>query len=122
MGGESVRFLTTHLAHENDEFAAHQAKEMVAWIEAGGDVQTPMIILGDFNSRPGDTAMSQYEDAGFVYVKNDEGEILDEIDHIMFRPADRWRVVEAGKPTQYTASDHDPVWAVMELIDPVESD
>lgn len=122
MAGENVRFLTTHLAHENDEFAAHQAKEMVAWIEAGGGVQTPMIILGDFNSRPGDSAMSQYEEAGFVYVRNDEGEILDEIDHIMYRPEHRWRVVEAGKPTQYTASDHDPVWAVMELIDPVESD
>ncbi|MBT4498637.1 MAG: hypothetical protein HOC74_12990 [Gemmatimonadetes bacterium] len=115
MGGEKVRFLTTHLAHENDPFAAHQAKEMVAWIDSGGVAEIPMVILGDFNSRPGDDAMSQYENAGFVYVRNDSGEVLDTIDHIMYRPKDRWRVVEAGKPTHYTASDHDPVWAILEL-------
>ena len=118
MGGERVRFLTTHLAHENDEFAAHQAEEMVAWIDEGGGAEIPMVILGDFNSRPGDDAMSQYEDAGFVYVRNDSGEILDEIDHIMYRPKDRWHVVEADKPTHYTSSDHDPVWAIMQLLDP----
>jgi endonuclease/exonuclease/phosphatase family metal-dependent hydrolase len=118
MGGEGVRFLTTHLAHENGEFRAHQAEEMVAWIDEGGSTDIPMVILGDFNARPGDDAMSQYEDAGFVYVRNDSGEILDEIDHIMYRPRDRWRVVEADKPTHYTASDHDPVWAILELLDP----
>lgn len=118
MAGERVRFLTTHLAHENDAFRTHQAEEMVAWIEAGGDADIPMVILGDFNARPGDDAMSQYEDAGFVYVRNDAGEILDEIDHILYRPQDRWRVAEADKPTHYTASDHDPVWAILELLDP----
>jgi endonuclease/exonuclease/phosphatase family metal-dependent hydrolase len=118
MGGEKVRFLTTHLAHENDPFAAHQAKEMLAWIDSVGSAETPMVILGDFNSRPGDSAMSQYENAGFVYVRNDSGEILDEIDHIMYRPKNRWRVVEADKPMHYTASDHDPVWAILELLSP----
>ena len=118
MGGERVRFLTTHLAHENDAFAAHQAKEMVAWMSDGGDAQIPMVIVGDFNSRPGDDAMSQYENAGFVYVRNDSGKVLDEIDHIMYRPRDRWRVVDQGKPTHYTCSDHDPVWAILELLNP----
>jgi endonuclease/exonuclease/phosphatase family metal-dependent hydrolase len=121
MAGERVRFLTTHLAHENDAFRAHQAREMVAWIDEGGGEETPMVILGDFNSRPGDEAMSQYEEAGFVYVRDSSGEILDEIDHIMVRPRERWRVVEADKPTQYTASDHDPVWATLELLDPNSS-
>ncbi len=121
MGGERVRFLTTHLAHENGEFAAHQAKEMVFWIASGGGDDVPMVILGDFNSVPGDDAMSEYEAAGFVYVRNDSGEILDRIDHILYRPADRWRVVEAGKPTHYKTSDHDPVWAVMELLNPAGS-
>jgi endonuclease/exonuclease/phosphatase family metal-dependent hydrolase len=118
MAGETVRFLTTHLAHENDAFAAHQVREMLVWIEKGGGKEIPMVILGDFNSRPGDTSMSQYEAAGFVYVRDSNGQILDEIDHIMYRPSERWRVVEADKPTQYTASDHDPVWATMELLNP----
>jgi endonuclease/exonuclease/phosphatase family metal-dependent hydrolase len=118
MGGEKVRFLTTHLAHENDAFAAHQAEEMVAWIDKGGSDKIPMVIMGDFNSRPGDSAMSHYEKAGFVYVRNADGEIMDEIDHIMYRPKNRWRIIEAGKPIQYTASDHDPVWANLELLNP----
>lgn len=120
MGGEKVRVLTTHLAHENGEFAAYQAGEMVKWIDTGGIADIPMIIMGDFNSSPGDDAMSQYEDEGFVYVRDENGDIMDNIDHIMYRPEDRWNVVEADKPTQYTASDHDPVWAIMELLDPVD--
>ena len=117
MGGREVRVLTTHLAHENDAFRAHQAREMVAWIDEGGGREIPMVIMGDFNARPGDEAMGQYEAAGFVYVRDGDGEILDEIDHILVRPGERWRVVEAHKPTQYTASDHDPVWAILELLD-----
>lgn len=116
MAGEPVRFLTTHLAHENIGFAAHQAREMVAWIDAGGGREIPMVIVGDFNAEPGDAAMRHYENAGFVYVRGSDGEILDEIDHIMYRPADRWRVIEADKPTGYEASDHDPVWAILELL------
>ncbi len=118
MAGERVRVLTTHLAHENDAFAAHQAREMMAWINEGGGAEIPMVIMGDFNSPPGDEAMRQYEEAGFVYVRNSSGQILDEIDHIMYRPTERWRVVLADKPTQYTASDHDPVWAILELLNP----
>ena len=118
MAGEKVRVLTTHLAHENDVFAAHQAREMLVWIDEGGGKEIPMVIMGDFNARPGDEAMSQYEAAGFVYVRNSSGQILDEIDHIMYRPSERWRVVEADKPTHYTASDHDPVWALLELLNP----
>ena len=87
-------------------------------IDEGEGREIPMVIVGDFNSRPGDEAMSQYEAAGFVYVKDSAGQILDEIDHIMYRPRERWRVVEADKPTHYTASDHDPVWAILELLNP----
>ncbi len=122
MAGERVRVLTTHLAHENDTFATHQAIEMIEWMNVGGGMEVPMVIMGDFNARPGGETMSQYEAAGFVYVRDTGGQILDEIDHIMFRPAERWRVVEADKPTQYTASDHDPVWAILELLNPNPSD
>ncbi len=103
---------------ENDAFAAHQAEEMVAWIDSGGSADVPVVILGDFSSRPGNDAMSQYENAGFVYVRDSDEQILDEIDHIMYRPRDRWRLLKAGKPTHYTASDHDPVWASLELLSP----
>jgi len=118
MGVEKVQFRTTHLAHENGAFAAYQANARVAWIDKGGSDEIPMVIMGDFNSRSGDSAMSQYEKTGFVYVKNADGGIVDEIDHIMYRPKKRWRVIEAGKPTHYTASDHDPVWANLELLNP----
>lgn len=121
MGGERVRILTTHLAHEGESQRIHQAEEMVKWIDSGGTADIPMVIMGDFNSRPGQGAMSIYEDADFVYVRDDNGNIMDNIDHIMYRPEQRWKVIEAEKPTQYTASDHDPVWAIMELQNPTKN-
>ncbi len=120
MGGERVRVLTTHLAHEGESQRIHQAEEMVKWIDSGGTADIPMVIMGDFNSRPNQGAMSVYEDADFVYVRDDNGNIIDNIDHIMYRPENRWKVIEAEKPTQYTASDHDPVWAIMELQNPTK--
>ena len=119
MAGERVRVLTTHLAHEGESQRIHQAEEMVKWIDSGGTADIPMVIMGDFNSRPGQGAMSVYEDKGFVYVRDDNGDIMDNIDHIMYRPENRWEVIEAEKPTHYQASDHDPVWAILELLDPV---
>ena len=62
--------------------------------------------------------LAKYENAGFEYVRDRDDQILDEIDHIMYRPRDRWRLLKAGTPTHYTASDHDPVWASLELLSP----
>ncbi len=115
MNNELVRVLNTHVAYAGVQAPAKQAEEMVKWIDEGGSRDTPMIIMGDFNSTPGDAAMTHFEEAGFKYVRNDNGNVMDNIDHIMYRPADSWKVIGKGKPTKYNASDHDPVWAILQL-------
>lgn len=119
MNGEKVRVLNTHVAYAGIQAPAKQAEEMIKWIDEGGGKDIPMIIMGDFNSTPGDAAMIHFEEAGFIYVKNENGSVMDNIDHIMYRPADRWDLIDRGKPTQYNASDHDPVWAKLHLKQPV---
>jgi endonuclease/exonuclease/phosphatase family metal-dependent hydrolase len=38
-----------------------------------------------------------------------------QIDYILFRPANRWKVVEVRVPDEPLASDHRPLVAVLEL-------
>ena len=41
-----------------------------------------------------------------------------QIDYIFFRPAARWRVVEVRVLDEAVASDHRPLFAVVELLQP----
>ena len=116
VAGETVRILTTHLAHEGNAPRVHQAEEMVQWMDEGGNRNVPMIIMGDFNARRQSEPMSFYENAGFEYAVT--GNVYGGVDHILYRPIDRWEVIESTVHTQYTASDHDAVSAVLELQDP----
>jgi endonuclease/exonuclease/phosphatase family metal-dependent hydrolase len=65
VGGTTVRVLSTHLEAGNPTFSGPQAGELVAMFQ---DVHTPVVLLGDFNSGPGDdrTAYTTLTGAGFV--------------------------------------------------------
>ena len=124
LGGEQVHFIVTHLAHEGTSYRTAQIKTIIPWIDSIG-TNTPMIIMGDFNAAPTENSMKQFETAGFAYVKEKGGKILDTsasqgINHILYRPAARWRCNNAGNPA-YAASNRNPVWAEMELLDPVSN-
>jgi endonuclease/exonuclease/phosphatase family metal-dependent hydrolase len=60
-----VRVLSTHLEAGNPAFSGPQAGELVAMFQG---VRTPIVLLGDFNSGPGDdlTAYNTLTGAGFV--------------------------------------------------------
>ncbi len=125
LAGEPVRVIVTHLAHGGEGIAARisQIQKIIPWIDSGGSQISPVIIMADYNSQPGDNAMKLFEQAGFVYVKGKNGEILDTtsgqgINHILYRPESRWKVVDAGNPS-YTASNRNPVWALISLLNPV---
>jgi hypothetical protein len=62
-------------------------------------------------------------DAGFAYVKGTNGVILDttnNINHILYRPENRWKIVDAGNPVYTAASNRNPLWALMSLLNPVD--
>ena len=86
---------------------------------------TPAIIAGDFNATPDSRPIREFEkewkmplggpdDASrsvtFPAEKPDRW-----IDYIMYRPADKWEVVEVRVLDEPVASDHRPVLAVLRL-------
>lgn len=98
-------------------------QKIISWIDSIS-TDDPVVIMADFNAKPDENSMKLLESAGYGYVKGSNGEILDisanqGINHILFRPLSRWRVIDAGNPA-YSASNRNPVWADIELIDPVK--
>jgi len=122
MGGENVRVIVTHLAHEGSSYRSAQIQRIISWIDSVA-TDDPVVIMADFNAKPDENSMKLLESAGYGYVKGSNGEILDTsanqgINHILFRPLSKWRVIGAGNPS-YSASNRNPVWADIELLDPV---
>jgi endonuclease/exonuclease/phosphatase family metal-dependent hydrolase len=121
VGGEPVRVIVTHL----DLTAANrtaEAQQIIAWMDSGGAKTIPAVIMADFNAGPTEDCMKQLTNAGFVFVKTKEGKILDTssgqgINHMLYRPEDRWTLVDAGNP-KYAASNRNPVWALLALKNP----
>ena len=97
-------------------------QKIISWIDSIS-TDDPVVIMADFNAKPDENSMKLLESAGYGYVKGSNGEILDisanqGINHILFRPSSRWSVIAAGNPA-CSASNRNPVWADIELLDPV---
>jgi endonuclease/exonuclease/phosphatase family metal-dependent hydrolase len=67
VGRTTFRVLSTHLEASNPTFSGPQAGELVTLLDG---VRSPVILLGDFNSGPGDdlTAYNTLSQAGFADV------------------------------------------------------
>jgi endonuclease/exonuclease/phosphatase family metal-dependent hydrolase len=125
MAGETVRFIVTHLDYSGATTQTAELETIIPWIENGGCPASPVVIMADFNAQATAAPMKLLTDAGFVFVKGKDGKILDTsasqgINHILYRPEERWKINDAGNP-EYAASNRNPVWADMELLDWVES-
>jgi endonuclease/exonuclease/phosphatase family metal-dependent hydrolase len=119
--GRRVRFLGTHLDHRRSPSTRIlQIERLVAAL--GSDTNTPAILAGDFNCAPASSEMAllagewrnAWGDAVVPTWPADKPRAP--IDHVLFRPAHRWRVVECRAVEERIASDHLPVLAVMELL------
>jgi endonuclease/exonuclease/phosphatase family metal-dependent hydrolase len=120
MGGEKARIIVTHVAHEGETYRTAQIKKIISWIDSVSK-DDPVIIMADFNAAPTESSMKQFETAGYSYVKGKNGAVLDtstgqKINHILYRPQNRWQVVDAGNPAYANVSNRNPVWADMKLV------
>jgi endonuclease/exonuclease/phosphatase family metal-dependent hydrolase len=118
--GGRVQFISTHLDHTcepSDRLAQAQAinREL-----AGGPV--PAILAGDFNCEPGSPPMAELARHWALVSAGDSSFGADgkgkSIDHILVRPAGRWRVIESRVIDEAVASDHRPVLVRLELLPP----
>jgi endonuclease/exonuclease/phosphatase family metal-dependent hydrolase len=122
VAGEPVRVIVTHLDYANATNRTAQIQKIIPWIDSGGARTVPAVIMADFNAQSNESSMNLFVQAGFVYVKTASGTILDttqKINHILYRPENRWKIVDAGNPVYTAASNRNPLWALMSLLNPV---
>lgn len=115
--GETLLFLCTHLDYRPDD---HERMTSVATIEKvveGRDGQAA-ILVGDMNATPDSRVMAELAK---TWGRSNDNPLLTfpsanpnkQIDYILFRPADNWKVVECRVLHEPVASDHRGLMAVL---------
>jgi endonuclease/exonuclease/phosphatase family metal-dependent hydrolase len=105
------------------ETAAQRRAQAQRVVEVFRDARAPVLLVGDFNSTPDDPVMqllaAHWEfpakpDGGNLTFPADQPRV--EIDYILIRPAPAFRVLEYRVIDERMASDHRPVFMVIELV------
>jgi endonuclease/exonuclease/phosphatase family metal-dependent hydrolase len=128
-GEPGIVFLCTHFDYRPDERERMASAEVINRLVAKyGD--RLMLLAGDLNATPDSNAIRTLEkhwkiaggDAKPQAVDDDGGKRLytypadkpaKHIDYVLFRPADRWQVVETRVLEEREASDHRPLLTVL---------
>lgn len=129
-GGKRLRFISTHFQHAsfeedrlaeavavNGHFAGDPADDAMGKAAAA----LPTILAGDFNAVVGSPPIVELQKKWTLVVEREPAPTTPavsparRIDFILHRSADRVRVVEQGVIDEPMASDHLPVFAVLEI-------
>jgi endonuclease/exonuclease/phosphatase family metal-dependent hydrolase len=117
--GPLVQFTSTHLDQGRDP--ANRLAQVAALNELLAHAEIPSILAGDMNARRDTDVMLDLE-AGWTNTSTPDsdpgsasGRPRSRGDHILFRPAAHWRVVEWHVIDETLASDHRPLLVVLEL-------
>ena len=104
-------------------FDASLEQEMMEELSSKSDF--PIILGGDFNSKPDNSIIGKLEAAGFVRTNTDPKNFTipsnapnREIDYIAYRPLEYFNVVSHTVVTGVNASDHLPIISVMKISKP----
>jgi endonuclease/exonuclease/phosphatase family metal-dependent hydrolase len=118
----SFLMLATHLDHRRN------ARERIASAVAINNLiarrgDTAALLAGDLNAIPGSTTLvelaKQWKRANEQIAPTiPVGKPTRQIDYVMFRPVERWKVVETKVLDEAVASDHRAVLAVLDLQSP----
>ena len=119
--GPELWFGSTHLDHTQEETNRfNQAQRLDALAAALGT--EPVIVGGDFNATPESRVMemllNHWIDASALDPQPTipSQEPNRRIDYILFRPPNKWKPVETRVLDEDTASDHRPVFAILEYL------
>jgi endonuclease/exonuclease/phosphatase family metal-dependent hydrolase len=114
----ALLFLATHLDHRaGDRERVASAKAINAIV--AGRASQPAVLAGDLNDVLGSETLRQFET---VWARANKQQLptipvaqpTRQIDFILFRPADRWRVIEVHVLDESVASDHRAIFAVLD--------
>ena len=112
--GRAVTVIVVHFDWvDDDAFRFTQAEETIARL---GTVETPWIVIGDFNDVPGSRTMNAFAECGSLLDKEpgnaatfpSEDPRID-IDHVVTGPARSWPAGVISVIDERIASDHRPL-------------
>lgn len=115
-----LRLLATHFDHRPNgrerDASARSINELLQ-----GHERQPAVLLGDLNATPDSTSLKELQSQ---WTRTNDQPVptfpvdqpRHQIDHILFRPANRWKVIETRVLDEAVASDHRPFLAVLELL------
>lgn len=118
VASQELSIVSTHLHHFDADFRVQQAAR-IDELFAGSD--RPVILTGDFNASPDaepvrllqkNWLLATAETSLVTYPAVDPTK---SIDHVLFRPRERFGVVSVEVINEPLASDHRPLLAVLEL-------
>jgi endonuclease/exonuclease/phosphatase family metal-dependent hydrolase len=115
--GRIISVVGIHLVRTPEERLA-EADTLTDILENRGH---PVILAGDFNSRPGDVVLQRLTRDWLVVPKEGDrftfpADVPDrEIDFIMLRPAEAFEILEHRVVNEALASDHRPLLALLRL-------
>ena len=118
---EGILFMVTHLDHRRPDAERRASAKFINQM-IGEQKNIPAILAGDFNDVPSSPTLKEL---GKLWVRTNS-EItptvpvtkpVRQIDYILVRPKDRWKVVETQVLDEAVASDHRAIFAVIELVD-----
>jgi endonuclease/exonuclease/phosphatase family metal-dependent hydrolase len=115
-----IRVLATHFDYRGPHDERLASADLIAEL-AAEHPDRPTILMGDLNALP-DSPTLERLDATWTRTNTDplptfpsEGPTR-QIDYILVRPEGHWRVVEIRVLEEPVASDHSPIFAVLEWV------
>lgn len=116
--GDTLRFISTHFDHGETAIRTLQARDVNTFFTRD---KLPVILAGDLNAVPGSDPIAILEkhwkiSSSLLEPTAPSHAPRSKIDYIMYRPQEKWRLVESRVIEEKVASDHNPVLAVFELL------
>ena len=101
-------FVGTHLCHQSEETRLEQMTRIHSIFSDEENV--PVILAGDLNAREGSSPMNVLLQNGWKDASAPDSRI----DYILIRSKDPWKVVDVRIVENNVASDHFPVFVILE--------
>ena len=118
--GPRCVFFATHLDYRPDDTERRASAATINKLVAV-QPEVPALLAGDLNARP-DTPVLKDFSAEWTRANKEllptfpSRQPVRQIDYVLYRPANRWRVIETRVIDESLSSDHRPLLAVLELI------
>jgi len=116
-GDEKLILLATHLDHRRPDAQRLASAKAINELIAGKDV--PAILAGDLNAVPDSAVLKEFSTTWTNTTDKPlptipVGKPARQIDFVLVRPVDRWKVIEAQVLDEIVASDHRALLVVVQ--------